>query len=317
MTTRTPGSRRNAGRSNTPKGSKGGCAGDPQDVALERLLAAMEDLRDGNFRRRVTVGGDDDVTAKLAAVFNEIAERNQGLVGELMRVREAAGREGQFTERLRLDDMPGGWLIAGNLVNDTIEDLLQPTAELSRVLGAVADGDLSQRVSFHATRAPAGGELDSLSKTVNGLLDQLSMFASEVTRVATEIGIEGRLGGQAQVPGATGTWKDLTDSLNSMIANVTAQVRDVSQAAKAVARGDLSQKISVDVSGEVLELKFTFNTMVDQLSSFADEVTRVAREVGTDGRLGGQAQVPGVAGTWRDLTDSVNFMAENLTGQVR
>ncbi|MET9023309.1 HAMP domain-containing protein [Actinopolymorpha sp. NPDC004070] len=318
LTTRATGSRRKATSSNPPKGSNGGgCARDAEDVALDRLLAAMEDLRDGNFRRRVTVGGDNEVTAKLAAAFNEIAERNQDLVGELMRVREAAGREGQFTERVRLDDMPGGWSIAGNLVNDTIDDLLQPTAELSRVLGAVADGDLSQRVSFHATRAPAGGELDSLSRTVNGLLDQLSMFASEVTRVATEIGIEGRLGGQAQVPGATGTWKDLTDSLNSMIANVTAQVRDVSQAAKAVARGDLSQKISVDVSGEVLELKFTFNTMVDQLSSFADEVTRVAREVGTDGRLGGQAQVPGVAGTWRDLTDSVNFMAENLTGQVR
>ena len=287
-----------------------------QELALERLLVAMQDMRDGNFRRRLTVTGDG-VTAQLAAVFNEIAEQNQNFVGDLVRVREAAGREGHMSERLRLDSTRGGWSVATAAVNDMIEDLLRPTTELSRVLAAVAEGDLSQRMSFHVDGHRPDGELDGLSTTVNGLLDQLSLFSSEITRVAREIGTDGRLGGQAEVPGVAGIWLDLTDSVNSMVANLTAQVRDVSQVAKAVARGDLSRKISVEVSGEILELKSTINTMVDQLSAFADEVTRVAREVGTDGRLGGQAQVPGVGGTWRDLTDSVNFMAANLTGQVR
>ncbi|WP_237742840.1 HAMP domain-containing protein, partial [Actinopolymorpha alba] len=287
-----------------------------QELALERLLAAMVDMRDGNFRRRLTVTGDG-VAAKLAAVFNEIAEHNQDFVAELMRVREDTGRGGQLGERVRLDAARGGWSVAVTSVNDMIEDLQRPTTELSRVLAAVAEGDLSQRMPLHESSRPSDSELDDLSTTVNGLLDQLSLFASEVTRVAREIGTDGRLGGQAQVPGVAGTWRDLTDSVNFMAGNLTAQVRDVSQVAKAVARGDLSRKISVEVSGEMLELKSTINTMVDQLSAFADEVTRVAREVGSDGRLGGQAQVPGVAGTWRDLTDSVNFMAANLTGQVR
>ncbi|MEQ4209275.1 HAMP domain-containing protein [Actinopolymorpha sp. B9G3] len=300
-----------------PNGHEGRVEGQ----ALERLLAAMEDFRDGNFRRRVTPTNaddhDEDIAARLATVFNEIAERNQNLVGELMRVRGAAGRDGQTAERLNLDAQGDGWSVAETAVNDLMEELQRPTAELSRVLDAAAEGDLSQRMSFHVSGQTGDGELDGLSTTVNGLLDQLSVFASEVTRVAREIGTDGRLGGQAQVPGVAGTWRDLTDSVNFMAGNLTAQVRDISQVAKAVARGDLSRKISVEVSGEMLELKSTINTMVDQLSSFADEVTRVAREVGSDGALGGQAQVPGVAGTWRDLTDSVNFMAANLTSQVR
>ena len=179
-------------------------------------------------------------------------------------------------------------------------------------LSAVRSGDFS-------TRLPTDGDplMDEIASVFNGMNDQLALFTSEVTRVAREVGTEGRLGGQAEVPGLAGTWKDLTDSVNSMAGNLTGQVRDVARVATAVARGDLSQKISVDVKGEMAELKDTLNTMVDELSAFADEVTRVAREVGTEGRLGGQARVPGVGGTWRDLTDSVNSMAGNLTGQVR
>ncbi|WP_372443290.1 HAMP domain-containing protein, partial [Actinoplanes teichomyceticus] len=193
--------------------------------------------------------------------------------------------------------------------------------------GAVADGDLRQllagltavRDGDFRTRLPEDGDglLGEIATVFNGMVDQLSLFTSEVTRVAREVGTEGQLGGQAEVPAVSGTWKDLTDSVNAMAGNLTDQVRDIAQVATAVARGDLSQKITVDVRGEILELKNTINTMVDELSSFADEVTRVAREVGSEGRLGGQAEVPGVAGTWRDLTDSVNFMAGNLTNQVR
>ncbi|WP_020674256.1 HAMP domain-containing protein [Amycolatopsis nigrescens] len=290
------------------------------DVALERLLAAVEDLRDGNFRRRIpvtTAGDDDGVPARLARAFNEIAERNQRLVSELMRVRTTVGRHGELHERMAADAGPGGWAVAVQVVNGLIEDISLPTIELNRVLGAMADGDLSKPMALQLDGQPLGGEYAELAGTVNGLQEQLSRFAAEVTRVAREIATEGRLGGQAQVPGVAGTWRDLTDSVNLMAGNLTAQVRDVSQVATAVASGDLSRKITVDVSGEMLELKNTINTMVDQLSSFAGEVTRVAREVGSDGQLGGQAQVPGAAGTWRDLTDSVNLMAGNLTDQVR
>jgi signal transduction histidine kinase/HAMP domain-containing protein/ActR/RegA family two-component response regulator len=285
----------------------------PVDPAtLERLLLALEGLRDGNFRRRLVVT-DTSLAGRIATVINQIAERNQSLVGELVRVREAVGQEGRTNERLADDDGSGGWSIAAAAINGLIEDLTRPTTELARVLAAVSEGDLSSRVSDQLLR----GDFARLGHTVNGLLDQLSLFAAEVTRVAREVGTEGRLGGQAQVPGVAGTWRDLTDSVNVMAGNLTGQVRDIAQVATAVARGDLSRKITVEVSGELLELKDTLNTMVDQLSAFAAEVTRVAREVGSEGRLGGQAQVPGVAGTWRDLTDSVNVMAGNLTGQVR
>ncbi|WP_229689723.1 HAMP domain-containing protein, partial [Microbispora bryophytorum] len=190
-----------------------------------------------------------------------------------------------------------------------------PELDLRQLLAgltAVRDGDFG-------TRLPEDGDglLTEIATVFNGMVDQLSLFTSEVTRVAREVGTEGQLGGQAEVPGVSGTWKDLTDSVNAMAGNLTSQVRSIAEVTTAVAKGDLSQKITVDARGEILELKNTVNTMVDQLSSFADEVTRVAREVGTEGQLGGQAQVPGVAGTWRDLTDSVNFMAGNLTSQVR
>jgi signal transduction histidine kinase/HAMP domain-containing protein/ActR/RegA family two-component response regulator len=284
----------------------------PVDPAtLERILLALEELRDGNFRRRL-VATDTSLTGRIATVINQIAQRNQSLVGELVAVREAVGQQGRTSERLT-DTGGGGWSLAAAAINGLIDDLTWPTTELARVLAAVSEGDLSSRVSDQSLR----GDFARSGDTVNGLLDQLSLFAAEVTRVAREVGTEGRLGGQAHVPGVAGTWRDLTDSVNVMAGNLTAQVRDIAQVATAVARGDLSRKITVEVSGELLELKDTLNTMVDQLSAFAAEVTRVAREVGSEGALGGQAEVPGVAGTWRDLTDSVNVMAGNLTGQVR
>jgi signal transduction histidine kinase/HAMP domain-containing protein/ActR/RegA family two-component response regulator len=202
-------------------------------------------------------------------------------------------------------------------VNGLIEDLTRPTVELNRVLAAVAQGDLSQRMGLHLDDRPLQGRFAELGRTVNGLLEQLSLFADEVTRVAREVGTDGKLGGQAQVPGVAGTWRDLTDNVNFMANNLTTQVRNIATVATAVAKGDLTQKITVDARGEIMELKNTLNTMVDQLSAFADEVTRVAREVGTEGILGGQARVRGVAGIWKDLTDNVNVMADNLTGQVR
>src|SRR6202012_5269750 len=202
-------------------------------------------------------------------------------------------------------------------VNGLIDDLVRPTTEVARVIVAVAEGDLSQKMALEIEGRPVKGEFARIGATVNSMVDQLSSFAAEVTRVAREVGTEGKLGGQAQVPGVAGTWKDLTDSVNFMASNLTDQVRNIAQVTTAVAQGDLTQKITVDVKGEILELKNTINVMVDQLSSFADGVTRVAREVGTEGVLGGQAEVPGVAGTWKDLTESVNFMANNLTDQVR
>nr|WP_306746827.1 HAMP domain-containing protein [Saccharothrix yanglingensis] len=276
----------------------------------------MREMRDGNFRRRLVVpaadGHRNGVGAELAEVFNEIAERNQWLVGELVRVRQSVGQEGRLSERLAPSTGTVGWEMAADAVNGLIDDLTRPTAELSRVLAAVAEGDLSQEIVVDAR-----GDVATLVESFNSMTDTLRTFAGEVTRVAREVGTDGRLGGQAQVPGVGGTWRDLTDSVNFMADNLTKQVRSIAQVTTAVAQGDLTQKITVTAAGEMLELKETVNTMVDQLSSFADEVTRVAREVGTDGRLGGQAQVTGVAGTWRDLTDNVNSMANNLTNQVR
>ncbi|WP_461010651.1 HAMP domain-containing protein [Streptomyces capparidis] len=278
-------------------------------------------MRDGNFRKRLTVTGDG-LMAQVAAVFNEVAERNQHLTGELARVRRVVGREGKLTERLEPGPCEGAWASAIDNANALVEDLVHPVAEVGRVLSAVAEGDLEQRMELRRT-GPDGaehalrGEFLKVGRTVNGLVDQLSTFTDEVTRVASEVGTEGKLGGQAQVRGMSGSWRDLTDSVNTMAAQLTAQVRDIALVTTAVAKGDLSRKVTVRVDGEMLELKNTVNTMVDQLSAFAAEVTRVAREVGTEGILGGQAVVPGVDGTWKDLTDSVNTMAGNLTDQVR
>jgi HAMP domain-containing protein/CheY-like chemotaxis protein len=253
----------------------------------------------------------------VAKAFNQLAERREGLADELTRVAKVIGREGRMTERAQLRDAKGSWRESVDSVNSLIDDLVRPTIEVSRVLDAVAEGDLSQKMSLQIQGRPVKGEFRRIGTTVNTMLDQLSSFAAEVTRVAREVGTEGILGGQARVSGVSGIWRDLTDNVNFMANNLTTQVRNIAEVTTAVANGDLSKKITVDVRGEVLELKNTINTMVDQLSSFADEVTRVAREVGTEGILGGQAQVKGVSGTWKDLTDNVNFMATNLTSQVR
>ncbi|MEU7384471.1 MULTISPECIES: HAMP domain-containing protein [unclassified Streptomyces] len=290
-------------------------------ASLNRLLAALVSMRDGNFRRRLTVSGDG-VMSEIAAVFNEVAERNLHLTGELSRVRRMVGREGKLTERLETGACEGSWATAIEHSNALVDDLVRPVSEVGRVLTAVAEGDLSPRMELRS-QAPEGaghplrGEFLKVGRTVNNLVDQLSTFTDEVTRVASEVGTEGKLGGQARVRGLSGSWKDLTDSVNTMASRLTAQVRDIALVTTAVAKGDLSRKVTVHVAGEMLELKNTVNTMVDQLSAFSSEVTRVAREVGTDGILGGQAHVPGVDGTWKELTDSVNLMAGNLTAQVR
>ncbi|MDI3422302.1 HAMP domain-containing protein [Streptomyces luteolus] len=291
-------------------------------AALNRLLTALVAMRDGNFRKRLTVS-NDGVMAEIAAVFNEVADRNLHLTGELARVRRVVGREGKLTERLEHGAGEGSWVAAIDASNALVDDLVRPVSEVGRVLSAVAEGDLEQRMELKApapdgvAQHPLRGEFLKVGRTVNNLVDQLSRFTDEVTRVASEVGTEGKLGGQARVRGMSGSWKDLTDSVNTMAYRLTAQVRDIALVTTAVAKGDLSRKVTVHVAGEMLELKNTVNTMVDQLSSFSSEVTRVAREVGTEGELGGQAKVPGVAGVWKDLTDSVNLMAGNLTAQVR
>ncbi|WP_086603308.1 HAMP domain-containing protein [Streptomyces swartbergensis] len=290
-------------------------------AALNRLMVALVAMRDGNFRKRLTVSGDG-VMAEIAAVFNEVADRNLHLTGELSRVRRMVGREGKLTERLETGACEGSWATAIDNSNALVDDLVRPVSEVSRVLSAVAEGDLSPRMELR-TQVPDGngqplrGEFLKVGRTVNNLVDQLSTFTDEVTRVASEVGTEGKLGGQARVRGMSGSWRDLTDSVNTMAYRLTAQVRDIALVTTAVAKGDLSRKVTVQVAGEMLELKNTVNTMVDQLSAFSSEVTRVAREVGTEGALGGQAQVPGVDGVWKELTDSVNTMAGNLTAQVR
>ena len=255
--------------------------------------------------------------ARLATVVNEVVERNRHLTGELDRVRRVVGRDGRLDERLRPGNAEGAWAGAVTAANDLVDELVRPTVEVGRVLGAVAAGDLTQMIDLRSGDQRLRGEFLRMARTVNGMVAQLRDFADEVTRVAREVGTDGKLGGQARVRGVSGTWRDLTDSVNTMASRLTNQVRDIALVTTAVANGDLSRTVTVDVAGEMLELKTTVNTMVDQLRAFADEVTRVAREVGTDGVLGGKATVPGVAGTWKDLTDNVNSMAGNLTAQLR
>ena len=281
-----------------------------------KLLDALKTLKKGDFSVRLSLD-DSIVGAAIADAFNDLADLLEYSTVEAERITKVVGKDGRISQRANVGAATGGWAARIESVNDLIEDLVRPTEEVARVIGAVAKGDLSQRIPLEQDGIPLRGEFLRVSQTVNTMVDQLGSFASEVTRVAREVGTEGKLGGQAEVRGVAGTWKDLTDSVNSMAGNLTAQVRNIAQVTTAVANGDLSKKITVDVRGEILELKDTINTMVDQLGSFASEVTRVAREVGSEGRLGGQAQVRGVAGVWKDLTDSVNGMAGNLTGQVR
>src|ERR1700736_781557 len=309
----------NGSPSRTPKnsGKNGSVAvAEPADAHLDVVLAQLQAVRDGNFSVRLP-GSWIGLPGKIADTFNEIVAANQQMAKELRRVGQVVGKEGRTRERTRFYESRGAWGEMEVSVNTLVEDLLRPTTEVTRAIAAVAQGNLTQTVRLDVDGRPLEGEFLRSANIVNTMIQQLGVFTAEVTRVAREVGTDGKLGGQAQVPGVAGTWKDLTDSVNSMASNLTGQVRNIAEVATAVASGDLSRKITVDVRGEILQLKEAINTMVDQLRSFASEVTRVAREVGTDGKLGGQAVVPGVAGTWKDLTDSVNAMAGNLTAQVR
>jgi HAMP domain-containing protein len=283
----------------------------------ENLIAALTQLRAGDFSSRLDLTSNDPRDKEIAKLFNQVVSLNETITDEVNRVAQVVGKEGEITQRAKVRGATGGWQVKLDAVNGLIDDMVQPTTEVARVIGAVAQGDLSQHMAVEIDGRELKGEFLRIGRVVNTMVDQLGSFASEVTRVAREVGTEGKLGGQAQVKGVAGTWKDLTENVNLMADNLTGQVRNIAEVTTAVARGDLSKKITVDVNGEILELKHTINTMVDQLNGFASEVTRVAREVGTEGKLGGQAEVPGVAGTWADLTDNVNLMAANLTGQVR
>ncbi len=286
------------------------------ELDQKQVLQALTALQRGDFTVRLPIDWVG-LPGKIADAFNSTADLHEQLMGELKRLSRSVGREGRIQERASLGTATGAWAASINSINELIEDLVHPTVETARVIGAVAKGDLSQSMALEVGDRPLGGEFLRTAKVVNRMVDQLGSFASEVTRVAREVGTEGKLGGQAKVKGVAGTWKDLTDNVNLMAGNLTGQVRNIAAVTTAVANGDLTKKITVDVRGEFLELKNTINTMVDQLRSFASEVTRVAREVGTEGKLGGQARVEGVSGTWKDLTDNVNSMAGNLTSQVR
>ncbi len=283
---------------------------------LKQLLFIVKAVRMGDFSVRMPTDQDGIVT-EIGEVLNDIVELNENLNNEIVRVRNIVGLEGQMTERLSIGNIKGSWSVSVNALNALIGDLVQPTTEAARVITSVAKGDLSQKMSMEIDSRPLKGEYHRIGLTVNTMVDQLNSFASEVTRVAKEVGTEGKLGGQADVKGASGIWRDLVDNVNGLAGNLTDQVRNIAKVTTAVAKGDLSQKITVDAKGEIYELKNTINVMVDQLSSFAAEVTRVAKEVGTEGKLGGQADVKGVSGTWKDLTDNVNGLAGNLTAQVR
>src|SRR3989454_18450 len=288
----------------------------PEMLDRGALLKALRALRKGEFSVRMPmdlVGVDGEI----AQAFNDVVEINEMIAEEFARIGNEVGKEGKTGQRAKLPSATGSWQECVESVNTLIGDLLQPTAEVARVIESVAKGDLSQSMVLEIDGRPLRGDFPRIGKVVNTMVNQLGGFASEVSRVAREVGTDGKLGGQAQVPGVAGTWKDLTDNVNLMAANLTGQVRNIAEVTTAVAKGDLSKKITVDVKGEILELKSTINTMVDQLNAFASEVSRVAREVGTEGKLGGQAQVPGEAGTWQELTYNVDALAANLTTQVR
>ncbi|MFI4903165.1 MAG: HAMP domain-containing protein, partial [Burkholderiales bacterium] len=292
-------------------------AGDASESLDRRfLLAAFKAAAEGDFSVRLP-GHWTGIDGKIADHFNEIVAANQHMSHELARVGEVVGKQGKTQQRARFSRTPAAWGAMQDSINTLIDDLVRPTTEVTRAVRAVAQGNLLETVRLDVEGRPLEGEFLRSAEIVNTMIKQLGVFTSEVTRVAREVGTDGKLGGQAHVPEVSGVWKDLTESVNLMASNLTAQVRNISDVTIAVASGDLSRKITVDVRGEILQLKEAINTMVDQLRSFASEVTRVAREVGTEGRLGGQAVVPGVGGTWKDLTDNVNLLAANLTTQVR
>jgi len=284
------------------------------DVSL--LLATLRAFKKGDFSARMPLDWTG-MAGKVADTLNDLIETNERMSKELARLSRVVGGEGRMGQRASMGDVTGAWAEDINSINTLLDDLTSPATETARVIGAVARGDFSQTMSLERDGVPLQGNFLQTAQTVNAMVAQLGSFASEVTRVAREVGTDGKLGGQAEVAGVSGIWKDLTDNVNRMAANLTDQVRSIATVTTAVVNGDLSKKITVDARGELLELKNTINIMVDQLGSFAGEVTRVAREVGTEGKLGGQAVVKGVSGTWNDLTDNVNYMAANLTNQVR
>src|SRR5207302_1438671 len=268
-------------------------------------------VANGDLSKKITVDVRGEIL-QLKEAINTMVDQLRSFASEVTRVAREVGTEGRLGGQAIVPGVAGTWKDLTESVNARCSNLTAQVRNIADVATAIAGGDLSKKITVNVS-----GEILQLKETINTMVDQLNAFAGEVTRVAREVGTEGRLGGQANVLGVAGTWKDLTDSVNSMASNLTAQVRNIAEVSTAIAQGDLSKTFTVHVSGEILQLKETINTMVDQLNAFAAEVTRVAREVGTDGKLGGQAQVPGVAGTWKDLTDSVNSMASNLTGQVR
>src|SRR6476620_1745860 len=281
-----------------------------------QLLRALMAFKRGDFSVRLP---DDwtGVAGKIADTFNEVIAKNQRLTMELDRIGRAVGKKGRITQRASLGDVSNSWAEAIRSVNGLISDLVHPTSEMARVIGAVAKGDLSKTMATDIEGRQLEGEFLRTAKIVNTMVDQLGAFASEVTRVAREVGTEGKLGGQAKVKGVAGTWKDLTDNVNSMAGNLTSQVRGIAKVVTAAANGDLKRKLTLEAKAEIAALADTINGMIDTLATFADQVTTVAREVGVEGKLGGQALVPGAAGTWRGLTDNVNQLAANLTTQVR
>src|SRR5437588_324093 len=287
-----------------------------EELRRERnnLLRTLEAFEQGNFAARVPLRHS---RSPVARALNNVIGMNERVAGELERVSRLVGKEGKLLERASLKNARGSWGTSIAAVNTLIGDLVQPTIEVARVIDEVAEGNLSRTMPLEIEGRPVKGAFLQMANTINTMVGQLKAFASEVTRVAREVGTDGKLGGQAQVKGVAGAWKDLTDNVNSMARNLTNQVRNIADVTTAVAKGDLSKNITVEDKGEMPQFKYTINTMVDQLNAFASEVTRVAREVGTEGKLGGQAEVEGVGGVWKDLTDNVNSMASNLTNQVR
>ena len=288
----------------------------PTEILDKELLKVLMEVRNGNFNVRMPID-QVGISGKICDTLNEIISMNEKMTMEFTKASNTIGKQGKLTHRLEVPFDKGAWSTGLESLNTLISDLVHPTIEIAGVISSVAKGNLSQQMPLQIGDHMLQGEFARIAKEVNDMVKQLNLFSMEVTRVALEVGTEGKLGGQAKVKGVGGVWKDLTDSVNQMASNLTAQVRNIAEVTTSVAKGDLSRKITVDVKGEILELKNTINTMVDQLNSFSSEVTRVALEVGTEGKLGGQAQVKGIGGTWKDLTDSVNQMASNLTGQVR
>ncbi len=289
---------------------------EPDSLDIHLLLKTITALKKGDFSVRLPIEWTG-MAGKVADTFNNVVDMNEHMAFELERLRDLVAKKGKIDQRARMGEFTGSWSRMMESVNTLIDELVRPTSEMTRVIGAVAKGDLSQEAALEVGGRPLEGEFLQTGRTINTMVDRLRSFASEVTRVAREVGTEGKLGGQAIVPGVAGTWKDLADNVNLMASNLTSQVRNIADITTAVANGDFSKKISADVRGEFLQLKEKVNTMVDQLSLFTSEVTRVAREVGTEGKLGSQAIAPGAAGTWKDLTDNVNFMSSNLTSQMR